>query len=127
MLSNISEKIGPIKIMEGSMESFYSPQRFSFTANQIFFVKMSEPFLHPDDSYFKPPSIDIFTFYYGVLNFIIPGLGTILGSFKEHYERKNGKQILVGILQFFLSFLFIGWIWSVIWGMIMLSTCSGHG
>jgi hypothetical protein len=62
MLSNISEKIGPIKIMEGSMESFYSPQRFSFTANQIFFVKMSEPFLHPDDSYFKPPSIDIFTF-----------------------------------------------------------------
>jgi MFS family permease len=88
---------------------------------------MTAPFLHPDDSYVKPPRIDVFTFYYGVLNFIIPGLGTIIGAMTEHYGRKNGKQVLVGIIQFWLGFLFIGWIWSVIWGMIMIATCSGHG
>jgi hypothetical protein len=87
---------------------------------------MSDPFFHPDDSFFKPPRIDVFSFYFGVLNFIVPGLGTILGSFEEN-NRKNGKQIIVGIIQFSLSFLFVGWIWSIIWGIIMLSTCTGHG
>ena len=49
-----------------------------------------------------------------ILNIIIPGTGTIFAAINQNCI---GVQIIVGILQFFSSpILFIGWVWSIIWG-----------
>lgn len=51
-----------------------------------------------------------------IVNLIIPGLGTILLG-------NNGnltENIVCGVLQFFLSFIYIGYIWSIAWGLILV-------
>ena len=49
-----------------------------------------------------------------IFNIIIPGSGTIIGAINQNCI---GIQIIVGIMQFFSApILFIGWIWSIIWG-----------
>ena len=50
-----------------------------------------------------------------ILNIIIPGLGTMLtacmaGDF-------NCTVLLIGILQNFLAYFIIGWIWSILHGI----------
>ena len=50
-----------------------------------------------------------------ILNFIFPGVGTMVASC---YDVKgfNFQQFWIGILQAFTCFLIIGWIWSIWWG-----------
>ncbi|XP_039259830.1 uncharacterized protein LOC120336262 [Styela clava] len=73
-----------------------------------------------------------------ILNILIPGLGTIVGGCTfcccaTTYDKPNRKGIgqkipklvcrnlLVGFAQLFtVSFLLIGWVWSISWGMTML-------
>ncbi|EAN31922.1 putative integral membrane protein [Theileria parva strain Muguga] len=51
----------------------------------------------------------------GVLNFLLFGFGTAISGIT------NGctEDIIIGIMQFIIPFL--GWIWSVIWGFLMIS------
>jgi hypothetical protein len=84
---------------------------------------------------FAEPSSNIpqvpkpFTYICGILNFILPGFGTILGCFlhigaspefdgiqKPHYLRDLG----FGFLQMLTSWLIVGWIWSIYWGILFI-------
>lgn len=53
-----------------------------------------------------------------VINILFPGIGTMLlscigGQFKiEH--------IYVGLAQFLLAICVIGWIWSILWGVLLI-------
>uniref|UniRef100_A0A3B0N5Y7 Transmembrane protein n=1 Tax=Theileria annulata TaxID=5874 RepID=A0A3B0N5Y7_THEAN len=51
----------------------------------------------------------------GVLNFILFGFGTAISGMI------NGctEDIAIGFMQFILPF--VGWVWSVIWGFLMIS------
>ncbi len=53
-----------------------------------------------------------------VINCIFPGIGTMLlscigGQFKK-------EHLIVGLLQMVLAICVIGWIWSILWGVILI-------
>ena len=48
-----------------------------------------------------------------ILNILISGSGTIIGAIMNNCI---GLQIIIGIFQFLLFPIIIGWIWSIIWG-----------
>ncbi|KAH0472453.1 MAG: uncharacterized protein KVP18_003381 [Porospora cf. gigantea A] len=51
-----------------------------------------------------------------ILNFFLPGIGTlIMGAVAD-----NKDDMIIGLLQFLLAFLIIGWIWSIVWGVLMI-------
>ena len=53
-----------------------------------------------------------------VLNIIWPGLGA---AFMACLEPKFLKvNLIIALLQFVLTFIIIGWIWSIIWGVFCL-------
>lgn len=54
-----------------------------------------------------------------VLNIIFSGVGTIIGGIMTKDKDKKLKQILVGVAQFFTSFILVGWIWSVFWAYLI--------
>jgi hypothetical protein len=50
-----------------------------------------------------------------ILNILFPGLGTmIMGCMSD----SPGSWICIGLLQFFLCFIIIGWIWSIVTGVM---------
>ena len=51
-----------------------------------------------------------------VVNVIVPGVGTML--FVAFGGKENmTEHILIGVLQLLGTFIFIGWIWSILWGV----------
>lgn len=52
-----------------------------------------------------------------ILNVFIPGSGTIVNAVTGKHV---GPGLLYGILQFFLTILLIGWIWSIMYGVKIL-------
>ncbi|KAH0486263.1 MAG: hypothetical protein KVP17_004714 [Porospora cf. gigantea B] len=52
----------------------------------------------------------------GLLNFILPGFGTVICGAVTH----NLSDMIIGSLQFVSFVLIIGWIWSVVWGFLMI-------
>ena len=48
--------------------------------------------------------------------FVIVGIGTIIGA---AMGKASKKAYLFGFLQFLLSIILIGWIWSIMWGYFM--------
>uniref|UniRef100_A0A915PT81 Uncharacterized protein n=1 Tax=Setaria digitata TaxID=48799 RepID=A0A915PT81_9BILA len=80
---------------------------------------------------FLPLPIAIFC---AILNFIMPGLGTIMSGFlalcvgQTRVNYREGRKLmtllinfLVGISQFFtITFLFVGWFWSMAWGGLLI-------
>ena len=57
-----------------------------------------------------------------ILNIFFPGSGTISAGICG--RKVNWKAVLVGLLQFFLAFVIIGWIWSIWWGYLIYETSS---
>ena len=54
-----------------------------------------------------------------VLNFLLPGAGTIFAAcYTETYVSKT--MVTVGVAQFLTSFLIIGWILSIYWGYLIV-------
>ena len=57
-----------------------------------------------------------------LLNIFLPGVGTIVSAFTTLHESPSSKRkcnfavILDGILQQYLSFIIIGWVWSILFG-----------
>ena len=51
-----------------------------------------------------------------MITLIIVGIGTIIGA---AMGKANKKAYLFGFLQLILSFILIGWIWSIMWGYFM--------
>ena len=54
-----------------------------------------------------------------VLCILLSGIGTIIVGAID--DRGNNKKniIIVGILQVLLSFIFVGVIWAIIWGILV--------
>ena len=50
-----------------------------------------------------------------IINILLPGWGTmLLGCISDH---NCGYFFVIGLIQFFLTVLLIGWIWSIITGI----------
>ena len=64
-----------------------------------------------------------------VLCILLGGLGTIIVGAID--DRGNNKKniIILGVIQLVLSFILVGWIWAVIWGIMVFvrSDASGTG
>jgi len=50
----------------------------------------------------------------GILNLFLFGIGTLIAGIQQN----STTDIIIGLLQFFLPF--IGWLWSIIWGVLMI-------
>ncbi|KAL0488304.1 hypothetical protein AKO1_015467 [Acrasis kona] len=59
------------------------------------------------------------------MNIIFPGLGTLVASRLVESQRKRKLNLIYGILQMLLGIILIGWIWSVIWGIMIFYRNNG--
>ena len=55
-----------------------------------------------------------------IMNIIIPGSGTLLFICLGINKNYTTEYLIVGLLQFVLTILLVGWIWSIIWGIFAL-------
>jgi len=53
-----------------------------------------------------------------LLNIFFPGLGTAVMSLLNGFKPKT---LLVALLQFLLTIILIGWIWSIWWGILCVT------
>lgn len=63
-----------------------------------------------------------------VLNLVIPGSGTILATCNNTTQQRSYSQvqIIIGVLQFLLSLIIIGYIWSLVWSyFIVVKSVNG--
>lgn len=58
-------------------------------------------------------------FFCGLCNIILPGVGTMMGGCIENAPTFM-NMIWIGISEFLMSFIIIGWVWSIIHGVIMM-------
>ena len=55
------------------------------------------------------------------INLILPGFGTLIAAFAATSQTAVSKtQLAIGGLQFFTSFVLIGWAWSIYWGYLIV-------
>ena len=57
-----------------------------------------------------------------LLNLFIPGTGTLLSSCWANPCSKS--QAVIAVLQFITTMYIVGWLWSVVWGCIIVSTAN---
>jgi len=50
-----------------------------------------------------------------VVNILVPGCGTLVAGIKS----ERNTTMVIGVLQFILAFVLIGWIWSIYWGYLI--------
>ncbi|KAL0490980.1 hypothetical protein AKO1_009775 [Acrasis kona] len=60
-----------------------------------------------------------------ILNVFTPGIGTILAALVTKSATKRKWNLLFGVLQLVLAAFIIGWLWSVVWGLLMLYRNKG--
>ena len=59
-----------------------------------------------------------------VLCILLGGIGTIIvGAIDDRGNDKKGIVIL-GVIQLLLSFIVIGWIWAIVWGILVFVRSS---
>lgn len=63
--------------------------------------------------------------YCFIINIFLPGIGTLIAAAKAKNEKCLKFNVIVGILQFMLAMILIGWIWSIIWGFIIWKRGNG--
>ena len=52
-----------------------------------------------------------------ILNIFFPGFGTILNGVVG--PALDIVQIIIGVIQIFTAVCVIGWVWSIVWGIII--------
>jgi hypothetical protein len=60
-----------------------------------------------------------------IFNIFIPGVGTMIGSLLA----PSGCDLcsfIYGFLQFCLASMLVGWVWSLIWGLLMYQSSFQH-
>lgn len=65
----------------------------------------------------KTPGSGMIGLVCGIVNIILFGIGTIIAGALEG----NMADVIIGVLQLVLPF--IGWIWSIIWAVLMIIRC----
>ncbi|CAI2385474.1 unnamed protein product [Moneuplotes crassus] len=58
-----------------------------------------------------------------ILNIFFPGCGTILNGLMG--PKIEIMQIIIGVLQMITAVCLIGWIWSIIWGILIFMKKKG--
>jgi hypothetical protein len=54
------------------------------------------------------------------LNIFFPGSGSAVVGCVGSNSRMNKSLIVVGFVQFCVSYAFVGWVWSVYWGYLIV-------
>lgn len=54
-----------------------------------------------------------------VLCILLGGLGTIIVGAIDDRGNNKTNIILLGVIQLVLTFIFVGWVWAVIWGIMV--------
>ena len=62
-----------------------------------------------------------------VINFVLPGFGTMIAACATQAETVPKTQIAIGFLQFLTSFVIIGWILSILWGWLIILKAWSYG
>ena len=52
-----------------------------------------------------------------IINVLLPGIGSIINSLMA--DKVRVTTLVVGILQLVLAGFIVGWIWSIIWGVLI--------
>ena len=60
-----------------------------------------------------------------LMNLFFPGTGTLLASCWAAPCSKS--QAVIGVLQFITTMYIVGWLWSVVWGCLIVSTANDAG
>jgi hypothetical protein len=60
-----------------------------------------------------------------IINIFLPGIGTIIAGIQCERRRRRNFNIICGILQLLLAIILIGWIWSIIWGILIYKRNTG--
>ncbi|KAL9654616.1 hypothetical protein ABK040_006678 [Willaertia magna] len=55
-----------------------------------------------------------------IVNILFPGIGTILAGIMTEEKEKSQSAIIVGVLQFILTSCFIGWLWAIYTGFMIM-------
>ena len=64
-------------------------------------------------------------YIFGIMNFFLPGIGTILATICG--KNYSNIQIIIGLFQLFTSIILIGWLFSIAWGFqIILKPYTDH-
>lgn len=50
-----------------------------------------------------------------IVNIFLPGVGTLVAGIKS----ERNTTMVIGVFQFLLAFLIVGWIWSIYWGYLL--------
>lgn len=56
----------------------------------------------------------------GVINIILPGSGTITAACMTPDDKVSKTQLIIGVLQFLLSLVLIGYLWSWYWSYLII-------
>ena len=62
----------------------------------------------------KTPASGVVSIICGILDCFLFGIGTIIAAIIDF----NAVDIVIGILQLVIPF--VGWIWSIVWGIVMI-------
>jgi len=52
----------------------------------------------------------------GLINIFFPGIGVIIAGILDN----NMTDVVIGVLQLLFAFFILGWIWAIIWGILMI-------
>ena len=55
--------------------------------------------------------------YILVMSLLLPGISTMAAAFIQDKEEKRLPILLVGICQWVLTSIFVGWIWAIMWAL----------
>ena len=55
-----------------------------------------------------------------LINVVLPGFGTMIAACITQAETVPKTQLALGFLQFLTSFVIIGWVLSIIWGILIV-------
>jgi hypothetical protein len=50
-----------------------------------------------------------------IVNIFLPGVGTLVAGIKS----ERNTTMVIGVFQFLLAFIIVGWIWSIYWGYLL--------
>lgn len=56
-----------------------------------------------------------------LINIILPGIGTIIAACMTEEETVSKTQVVVGVIQFVMTVLIVGYFWSWYWGYLFVA------
>jgi hypothetical protein len=57
----------------------------------------------------------------GIVNILCPGAGVLVAAARESFP---SDLIVIGVAQFVLSFIIVGWVWAIIWSLQLIAKAS---